>query len=555
MNDDSSEGGPRIDRSTHRLSVVLSGALARGAYEAGVVAQLGYALGCYNRDLPDRPPLITVDLVSGASAGAITGLMLSAQIMQGGDPQDFVERNWRMWCTSASNLESLVMTEEGERSFLSTRKLYRLFHRGIHPNRRLPVVVRQDEVIFTCTLTSLAGIPYQHGSSDSEDAWAFATHRDFGLFSLGPKDALELPAKRKRPHGNPCDWRRLITFALASAAFPAAWHPVTIERDSVSYPAPWGHHDQSIPLAYVDGGVLNNLPIDRATEALRSLRGSRSHEQRTYLVVDPDTPGTEPTTPPSERPAVVSVARVLSQVANASREQSFYHDVLSSIRVNHRLDARDRLLPRLLRGYTLGLSQDQLEKETEQARAELSELLEKQGSFSRADDLAERYEQRYLKDERDLSLLDGMDPSQRKVMFLLACLIDRIADLGSKSRLFVHRLSPAAGQSLAGTGLGNFGGLLHEGLRQHDFAVGVDNCWEYLAEQARNSGWPEPARAVVVPGPLPTDGNILKGRSLQLVTRRAIEFLSLELNVNPIMRETLLRTAPWLVDWMSRPKK
>jgi predicted acylesterase/phospholipase RssA len=534
---------------------VLSGALALGAYEAGVIAQLGYAIGCYNRARPDEPPFLTVDLVSGASAGAITGLTLASQIMQGGEPEDFVERNWRMWCTPQSNLEELVVTEEGERSFLSTRKLYRLFLRGLHPVRRLPSLVRQDEVIFTCTLTSLTGIPYQHGAPDSKEAWAFATHRDFGLFSLGSQDTVELPAKRKRPHGKSCDSRRLITFALASSAFPGAWHPVTIERDAQSYPLPWGEHRQEIPLSYVDGGVLNNLPIDRATEALRSLRGSRSREKRIYLVVDPDSPQAQPTLPPTDNPEVTSVARVLSQVADAAREQSFYQDVLSSIKVNHRLDARDRLLPRLLRGYTLGLRPEELEKELRQARSELTELLAKQGSFSCADDLAERYERRFLEEERDLSAVEGLDSRQRRAMFLLACLVDRIADLGSKSRLFVHRLSPQTGQALAGSGLGSFGGLLHEGLRQHDFAVGVENCWEYLCEVARSEGWPEPSRARVVPGPLPTDKSILKGRSLQLVTRRAVEFLSLEMNLNPILREALLRTAPWLVDWMSRPKK
>src|SRR4051812_43369271 len=102
------------DVDTLRLTMILSGAISLGAYEAGVVSQIAFALDKWNEARPDAPPLAVIDVISGASAGAMTGAMLAAHIMQGGDPADFVNANLNTWCGPETTFDQEVKVEPGD---------------------------------------------------------------------------------------------------------------------------------------------------------------------------------------------------------------------------------------------------------------------------------------------------------------------------------------------------------------------------------------------------------------------------------------------------------
>ena len=74
-----------------RVSLTISGAVSLGAYEGGALTALLYAV----RELTagEDPPL-RLDVISGASAGSITGLLTARTLLQGQDPETVMAAAW-----------------------------------------------------------------------------------------------------------------------------------------------------------------------------------------------------------------------------------------------------------------------------------------------------------------------------------------------------------------------------------------------------------------------------------------------------------------------------
>jgi Patatin-like phospholipase len=81
----------RLEEATVRLSLTISGAVALGAYEGGVLAALLYAIRPLVTD-PTEPARI--DVMSGASAGSITALLAARALLEGHDPLRVMSAVW-----------------------------------------------------------------------------------------------------------------------------------------------------------------------------------------------------------------------------------------------------------------------------------------------------------------------------------------------------------------------------------------------------------------------------------------------------------------------------
>ena len=89
---------------------------------------------------------------------------------------------------------------------------------------------------------------------------------------------------------DPAEWWVFVTTALASGAFPFAFPPVVLERFEHEYGAYWPHdlrdstdqgkRDDTINLAYADGGIFNNDPI---REVYRMTSFLDATERRSFL--------------------------------------------------------------------------------------------------------------------------------------------------------------------------------------------------------------------------------------------------------------------------------
>lgn len=553
------------DLRTLRLTLVVSGALALGAYEAGVVAQLAYTLGQYQKDLKEgEPPFAVVDIISGASAGAITGAMLATHIMRGGDPAEFVTGSRRVWCSPETNLQNLVALDAKDRnSILSSRKIRAMARRNFHPRSMDASRVRQDEVIFTATLTALDKIPFETWTINSQARWAAwhgASHQDYVTFSADRENVWEVPLQRTRLDSDArlSSWDRMLSFSLASAAFPAVWEPLALKRHSSFFRAPWREMEREIELEYADGGILNNLPLNLAASSRRSLLSRHRREERIYLVIEPDPIKVGPDLPVHDN-GNDNVWKVLGKVFGAMSEQSFYEDLRTAQETNHRLEARNQLFHRLAHSFTKSLRESDLPEELTWLDQQLETLLLSLASRSTSEDVVAHYEEQFQSGEHTLHWMGALCESRRQIFLRVVALLDRIANMDDQHFVRVERVRPPHQGLLLGASLGHLGGLVHEGLRLHDFIAGMEHCHHFLQQLAQRRGWPPPTPAPMDLSPeevhslenLPSPVQV-KERFLAVMSQRLTHFLADEMTTNPLARGAMKLTAPWVLQALAR---
>jgi len=194
-------------------ALVLSGAVAKGAFEAGVLQVL----------TRQRLPIVSI---VGASAGALNGALLAAGIRAGRavEAADLLARLWDDRGTWANAVDLSARDILGGRGVSTSDKLGQLLRTSIEP-----FVGGAHPIDLRIVLTAAGGDPTirQTLRRTSFESVASFTGADF-----------EDPAARER----------LYTAVTASAAFPGLYAPVRLPELGDC----------------LDGGAVNNTPIGRA---------------------------------------------------------------------------------------------------------------------------------------------------------------------------------------------------------------------------------------------------------------------------------------------------
>src|SRR5580700_7716618 len=101
---------------THRFALSICGGVALGAYEAGVVSQLYRDISDLNShtDIAGRAR-VSIDAISGASAGSITGVILAQAIGLGLDP-DELEQLMRICWIELLDIHSLLAAAPNDKT-------------------------------------------------------------------------------------------------------------------------------------------------------------------------------------------------------------------------------------------------------------------------------------------------------------------------------------------------------------------------------------------------------------------------------------------------------
>ncbi len=210
--------------------LVLAGAVAKGAFEAGVVAELAN-----DRDRH-------FDRFVGASAGALNATLLAAGVAADGDFRRGAEVVERLWIERASIRTFFRFAWSPLTGASRTSRVVDVVESALAELTKGKSEPACD-VKLTVVTTDLHGSP--RGSA--------RTHEDPRMFDAR---ALLDPAKR----------RDVAEAAAASAAFPFLFVPPIL-------------HDGGELRQHVDGGVVNNAPIAYAI-------GDRDH----LLVVTAEAP-------------------------------------------------------------------------------------------------------------------------------------------------------------------------------------------------------------------------------------------------------------------------
>ncbi len=202
--------------STSHFALVLPGAVARGAYEAGVIEVLA------NSD-------IKIDRIVATSSGALNGLAYAAGI-RGGREKEMAERLAQAWIKNGSWENSLNLNLWGlirGRGISSKHGLMNLMKDMIQPCTN-PVKI---PVEFRVITTPLNGVVSRIGKNP---ATSYETVLKFADEDFDTQEGLD----------------RIFNAVSAACAFPGLFEPVDVPGLG----------------ACVDGGAVNNAPIRYALE-------------------------------------------------------------------------------------------------------------------------------------------------------------------------------------------------------------------------------------------------------------------------------------------------
>jgi len=276
-----------------KIALVLSGAVALGSFEAGVAYELLSAVG--------RGAAVTVDIVTGSSAGTLVGAM-TAKSLATGVPFEYVLPRWTEF--TLRELTSAYETEEEarrrgkplDRGILSSEAVRRIMEAYLVDDpveRSFQPAYPAPRVVLTMTMTNLDGL------TDPEHPLRDPRFSEAVVFRFTPPDPRRL---WQSPYPPPV-WRRVAHIGKASAAFPGAFDPESVPwKDRIQIPGlleeMWENHsilerlhrldpDVQRKMRYADGGILDEQPVERAITVFPMVTGGRGESGEHTLVYDP----------------------------------------------------------------------------------------------------------------------------------------------------------------------------------------------------------------------------------------------------------------------------
>jgi Patatin-like phospholipase len=566
-----------------RLAITISGAVSLGSYEAGVLYEVLEALRQHNENpetLANPDERIEIDVLSGASAGGMTAVIVVQSLLYAGSSLREPQNNpfYNPWVSDVS-LDGLLNAdkipdpafpdisapEDSAKSILSSNLIEKLarkyitsrYEKGV-PALRVSHPAAAKEIRLGLALSNLNGVAYSYPlrvkQPDDKQTFSYTRFQDemTGIFAADGsdgKDSFEA-------------WEPWREAAVSCGAFPFAFRVKELHRLETEYTRhhrdEWGvPHEKDF--AYTDGGVFQNEPlglaknlvdlIDRPAQGLAS--SFQNADSRFYLYVAPGAKTSE-----ANKSFSADVARFLptaQTIVKAIFHQARFQDWVNAEEINDQINLfnvrAEQLYSALLKGE---LDPGVLQRA---ADALLRGLFQTQPAPAPGvrddtpDDARARLRQQFKKESTELLKIDAVNERAWLDSILV---LETAAELNLKDEMYIYGIT-ATNQELAGAGLFAFLGFFDLTLRQHDYNLGRRKARAFLIQHRnraleRAPGSPEPPPDI---GPIryePTDpipdipvserdpksGDVLvsqlnrgvRERLLKTISQRADELLS-----------------------------
>ena len=453
-----------------RLSLTISGAVSLGAYEGGALAALLYAV----RELTagEDPPLC-VDVIAGASAGSITGLLTARTLLQGHDPETVMAGAW----VTGDSIGNLLA--HGTQAPLSIDAMRQMGTSLLDPDQGETSSHRQTAGIrMSYTLACLRGFEYQlpRLGRGPVPAAAFIDTYDHVLSPDAPLSSLT------DPRGD-CPLDAVLASGANEMGFPpyllnrARQWPIYQEGGIDNLPP-----DPDRSFWFTDGGTLDNEPLGRTLDLANEADADGLASRRLHLLIHPhpaaaihDQSWADPEVQPTFSQTAV---RGLS----LQRSQSIYDDLKRVEKTNTHIAWIGRL------GDGLGAALDQLPAETKETVT--SALKEAVAAMAQeADSLRGQRAGMVNKSAPDSG---PMPATATSLSELLSQVLHTASGLAGKQAARVDVISPllllpesgvaSIDQMLSGEVLFHFGGFLDEKMRRNDFDLGYQSTLKWLED-------------------------------------------------------------------------
>jgi len=310
-----------------KLSIVISGAVSLGSYEAGVMYELLEAIALHNELLEtDDPGKVVIDVITGASAGAMTAAILGQQLYYGGKLLRDAYNNplFNAWVRKV-NIDGLLKVDPKfhKYSLLSSAVVDDIGNTFLpdDPGNALDRhPASSDSLRIGLAMSNLNGFSQQ--IEGEKESFAYSCYKDQFVCQVqcippiggettsnSHDNEVKIHMSEMEPHMegrqvvwrpmlNTCSWAILRMMAFSSGAFPFAFrarricrtggsvHSITRSRDS-SRKAAAGDQLYGGNYLYTDGGVFENEPVGMAASLSRDIDKEEDPSPRSYLFVAP----------------------------------------------------------------------------------------------------------------------------------------------------------------------------------------------------------------------------------------------------------------------------
>ena len=490
-----------------RLAITIAGAVALGAYEAGVLYEVLRAIAAHNQDpltLNNPDERIEIDVLTGASAGGMTAAIAAQRLLYDGDSLAQANNNpfYNPWVVDIS-LDNLLNFSASEAtkaaySILSSdliEKLSRTYLTGRYETqhvtrKRHPAAA--EKIRLGLALSNLNGVAYSYpirawqGHDDQTFAYGRFQDEMVGDFTADGSDG-----KDKREAWEP--WRNA---AVSCGAFPFAFRVKELHRHKREYTRrhlAWEGPEEK-NFAYTDGGVFQNEPLGMAKNLVdlndRPEGGPyRDSDSRFYLYVAPDVKKSDVND--KFNAGIATFLPTTQSLVGAILHQAKFQDWVNAEKINSQIDTFNLRAEQL---YHALVNHDVEPGFLQNAADVLLPGLfnTKQPPHSGVrDDNQESARARLRKQfaKESVELLK-VGPAVEKAWIDSILVLETAAELNLKDEMNIYGIT-ATNKELAGGGLFAFEGFFELRLRQHDYNLGRQKARAFLAAH-RN---PLPVRA------------------------------------------------------------
>jgi len=496
-----------------RVAITIAGAVSLGSYEAGVLYELLRAIKSHNDDPATTDDTrIYIDVLTGASAGAMTAAMVAERLMYNAADLDgeFTNALYQAWVEQISLMGLVKLKKENPwHSLFSSNLIEEIGNKmliecmkqpGSGPHNAIEKVDGVPQQLRVgLAVTNLSGIDYMIPiAGNDDDGFNYTTSVDQKRFEIKPGD-----------EGNQQQWKDLCAAAVGSGAFPVAFRPKAIDHNVTEYGTPlpkdklqWQQGETYVvwagdcprPFAHSDGGVLQNQPLGIAKDLVDEAVAERAarigdaaecdSDDRLYVFVSPHSVSS--TARNSLQAAKISILGELKQLMNVYLRQAMYHDWIGAEALNQKISRLDRFASQLADVISQGIVDPAT---LSQASNDLNLLLMQARQTDRMNRLRVQYSVNYAQ------VKDAAGQPAAEAFISAVATLEAAGTLEERDKMKIVAVI-ASEDELAGAGLAAFAGFFRKQFREFDYRVGRSKTRVYLQRKDVKSilgvtTWPE----------------------------------------------------------------
>jgi hypothetical protein len=479
-----------------KLAIAISGAVSLGSYESGVMYEIIEAIAQHNEH-PDTTDdeKVEIDVISGASAGAMTACMLAQKLLFAADELRDPRENslFRAWVEDVDikDLLELRPGEDPKKSLFSSDLIAEIgkdhllerYKKSVSKRslKKHPAVAK--ELRLGIAMANLNGIDYKVKLTDFLDSNSFeessldfiyTEHQDRSIY------ILKNEGNEEEKDDNESLWKEIELRGRSSGAFPFAFRALPVERrkcEEVFRGSEFARGESdSKTYVYTDGGVFENHPLGMAKRLVNEIdKNPRDYENRFFLFIAPRDKQSEAIKlSPEEGDIIKTGSALLRAIFNQSR----FQDWIKTSEINRAIERFDNQAAML---------KAKLQDKPDQASAfEIvsDALLNVLYESTDSEDTSQNADRDRLKEQfhREFSeLSEAHDEKLAETWLNMVLVLEKAADLGPKDLMRVYSIT-SDDVELGGEKLSAFAGFFKQEIREYDYDLGRKKARDFLSQ-------------------------------------------------------------------------